>query len=643
MCYKERSDPALPSSSPTKFALKIGSEHSAFTATAVSYDKDMTQTDTTTETSEAASKKASLLDDAHIDSSALRHHASWLRNAIFYEIYPQSFADSNGDGIGDIPGITAHLRYIRDLGCTALWINPCFESPFRDAGYDISNYERVAPRYGTNDDLIDLFKKAHALGMHVLLDLVPGHTSDQHPWFRASSQWDPAKRIDPKTGEDLSKRFIWTQSAFENGAGMPFVAGESDRDGAYITNFFAFQPALNYGYLRQERDWQQSIDDPAPTATRHALAQIMRFWLSRGCDGFRVDMADSLVKNDDENKSGTITTWQRIFSSIKKEFPQAAFVSEWGRPWQSLTAGFDMDFYLDWGWVPNGYNLLVRRTSDQIHADSDQSYMAATSNADPLTFLADYLTSYTRSKDLGSFSFITCNHDTPRFAPRLSKRERELAFTLLMTLPGMPFIYYGDEIGMRYRILPSKEGGYGRTGSRTPMQWDNSANKGFSTADSSQLYLPVDPSADAPTVEDEKADPSSMLSFVTHLLALRHDHDNDGSALAADADLSILFAHRNRRPLVFMRTGAENAEQNDGTDTTHNKVTSEQTAPEKTAPERTAPEKIVVALNPETETEQVPVPVYLSNAQLLLHVGTVLAEGSSLSLEPQSCAIFKLN
>ena len=260
-------------------------------------------------------------------------------------------------------------------------------------------------------------------------------------------------------------------------------------------------------------------------------------------------------------------------------------------------------------------------------------------------FVDNFTAAFNRTKQLGYIAIPTANHDfqRPNIGTRNTMDQLKVAMTFFLTMPGVPFIYYGDEIGMRYRILPSKEGGYGRTGSRTPMQWDNSANKGFSTADSSQLYLPVDPSADAPTVEDEKADPSSMLSFVTHLLALRHDHDNDGSALAADADLSILFAHRNRRPLAFMRTGAENAEQNDGTDTTHNKVTSEQTAPEKTAPERTAPEKIVVALNPGTETEQVPVPVYLSNAQLLLHVGTVLAEGSSLSLEPQSCAIFKLN
>lgn len=122
---------------------------------------------------------------------------SWLSSARFYEVYPQSFADSNGDGIGDLRGLTERLGYIHDLGCNALWINPCFDSPFKDAGYDVRDYTKVAPRYGTNDDLTALFEHAHTLGMHVLLDLVPGHTSEEHPWFQASSRPDPTERVTP--------------------------------------------------------------------------------------------------------------------------------------------------------------------------------------------------------------------------------------------------------------------------------------------------------------------------------------------------------------------------------------------------------------------------------------------------------------
>ena len=144
----------------------------------------------------------------------------WLSNAIFYEIYPQSFADSNGDGIGDIPGITAKLGYITDLGCNAIWLNPCFDSPFKDAGYDVRDYKKVAPRYGTNDDLAALFAAAHERGMHVILDLVPGHTSEEHEWFRHSAEVDR---------NEYSDRYIWTDSWISGGDGLPFIGGETQR------------------------------------------------------------------------------------------------------------------------------------------------------------------------------------------------------------------------------------------------------------------------------------------------------------------------------------------------------------------------------------------------------------------------------
>ena len=215
--------------------------------------------------------------------------AKWLKDTVFYEIYPQSFYDTNGDGIGDINGITAKLDYIKSLGCNALWINPCFDSPFKDAGYDVRDYKKVAPRYGTNEDLYHLFEEAHKKGVRVLLDLVPGHTSEEHPWFRESQKTEK---------NEYSDRFIWTDFCFHGASGLPYVGGESERSGCYILNFFKCQPALNYGFLKVTEPWQKSFRDPAAIATREALKDIMRFWLSHGCDGFRVDMASSLVKND---------------------------------------------------------------------------------------------------------------------------------------------------------------------------------------------------------------------------------------------------------------------------------------------------------------------------------------------------------
>ena len=299
-------------------------------------------------------------------------HPKWLADAIFYEIYPQSFVDSNGDGIGDIPGITLKLDYIKDLGCNAIWLNPCFDSPFKDAGYDVRDYKKVASRYGTNDDLIALFDAAHRRDMHVILDLVPGHTSEEHEWFHRSCKVER---------NNYSDRYIWTDSWISGGDGLPFIGGESPRNGTYILNFFKCQPALNYGFAHPERSWQKPALGPDAKATCDAMVDVMRFWLSRGADGFRVDMADSLVKKDDEGKPYTIRTWQYMFARIRPAFPEAAFVSEWGRPEESMAAGFDMDFYLDWRWdgVPNGYNMLLRNVDDPLSRKGDKSYFNADS------------------------------------------------------------------------------------------------------------------------------------------------------------------------------------------------------------------------------------------------------------------------
>lgn len=526
----------------------------------------------------------------------------WLSTARFYEIYPQSFADSNGDGIGDIPGITAHLDYIADLGCNALWINPCFDSPFKDAGYDVRDYCTVAPRYGTNDDLIALFHAAHERGIHVLLDLVPGHTSEEHPWFRASAQ---------ATRNEYSDRYIWTDSWMSGADGLPFIGGEEPRNGTYVLNFFKCQPALNYGFAHPERPWQMGTDSPAAQATRRAMVDVMRFWLSRGCDGFRVDMANSLVKNDDPGKTATIAAWRQMLGTIKREYPEAAFVSEWGVPEQALQAGFDMDFYLDWSWDRNGYYLLCRNTPDPLDADHDHSYFSARGGGSIRGFLDQYLPQYLATKDAGYFCLLTCNHDTARLAPRLTPDELAVAYGMILTMPGVPFLYYGDEIGMRYRELPSKEGGYVRTGTRTPMQWSTERNGGFSTADAGSLYLPVDPAADAPTVEAQRRDAGSLHHWVRDVLALRAAH----AALRADAAFDVVAAPGNGRVFAYARTAP------DGT------------------------ERLIVALNPGLEAESFDLTApYTSHGTPTMELsrGNVAADGTTVTLGPQSLAVFSV-
>ena len=459
----------------------------------------------------------------------------WLKDTVFYEIYPQSFQDSNDDGIGDIPGIISRLDYIRDLGCNALWINPCYDSPFMDAGYDVRDYKKVAPRYGTNEDLYRLFAEAHQRGIRVLLDLVPGHTSDQHPWFKESRRAEP---------NEYSGRYVWTGSAFEGIEGKPYISGMTDRDGSYMLNFFASQPSLNYGWLYRTKPWMSAVDSPEAMATREAMKDVMRFWLDRGCDGFRVDMADYLVKNDDDGKSGTCAIWKDVREMLDRDYPDAVFISEWSNPYLALCkAGFHMDFYLDhWG---NGYNTLLR---DYETEGGDHSYFLTDAGGDIRRFLEEYLPRWRETKEFGCISLITCNHDTPRPARTLSPDELKLAYAFILTMPGVPFIYYGDEIGMRYLDVKTKEGGYGRTGSRTPMQWDRGDNLGFSGAPEDLLYLPVDKSPDAPCVSDQEKDENSLLSETRRLLSLRHRYED----LQADAPFEVLRAEADA-PFVYRR------------------------------------------------------------------------------------------
>ncbi len=450
----------------------------------------------------------------------------WLKNAVFYEIYPQSFFDSNGDGIGDIQGIIAKLGHIASLGCNAIWLNPCFESPFLDAGYDVSSYKRCAPRYGTNDDLERLFHAAHELDMHVLLDLVPGHTSIEHKWFKRSCEPEP---------NEYSDRYIWTDSVWTTPEDMGCIRGFCDRDGSCVVNFFSHQPALNYGFAKPSESWQQSPDAPAPLATREAIKNVMRFWLSKGCDGFRVDMAGSLVKNDPDG-SANIALWQDFRVFIDEEFPEAALISEWGEPDKSLLGGFHMDFLLHFG--PSHYNDLFR---------CDEPFFSRRGKGSADLFVRTYLENYKKTGGRGLICIPSGNHDMDRLARRLDADEMKLAFVFLLSMPGAPFIYYGDEIGMRYvEGLTSKEGGYGRTGSRTPMQWDDSPNAGFSDADEYELYLPLDQSAERPTVEGQLLSGGSLMREVKRLIALRMEH----TALQSEGRIVFISSGY---PLIYRR------------------------------------------------------------------------------------------
>lgn len=448
---------------------------------------------------------------------------SWLKNAVIYNIYPQSFNDSNGDGIGDINGLIEKLDYIEEMGYSAVWLNPIYESPFRDAGYDVSDFYKVAPRYGTNNDFKRFCNECQKRGIKVIMDLVAGHTSLECDWFKKSAL--PQKN-------EYTNRYIWTDSWTERGSN--FISGYSDRDGCYMKNFFYCQPALNYGYKQITRPWQLPMDHPDCMATRRELLNIMDFWCDLGATGFRVDMAHSLVK-DDPTGEGIRELWQYLKSEFLKKHPGGILIAEWGNPGKSIPTGFDIDFLLHF--ENKAYTTLFRyeKGTNQSTKWIGESYFRTEGKGDINEFLDIYLPMYEKTKDKGYISLPTGNHDMPRISLGRDTTDLKIVYTFLMTMPGVPFVYYGDEIGMKYiEGLTSKEGGYNRTGARTPMQWNGDKNFGFSDCD--ETYLPVDTSSDAPHVEKQLADENSLINYVKTLIKLRKENRN----LWADVGFEVI-------------------------------------------------------------------------------------------------------
>lgn len=464
----------------------------------------------------------------------------WLEDAVFYNIYPQSFYDSNNDGIGDLNGITEKLDYVKDMGFTAIWLNPFYESPFGDGGYDVSDFYKVAPRYGCNDDFVNLVKKAHRLGIKVVIDLVAGHTSIECEWFKKSRMLEK---------NEYTNRYIWTDH-WNNSYGGKCLGGLSDRNACVMKNYFYFQPALNYGFANiDDPSWQLPPDHPDCRAAKAELINIMEYWINMGCDGFRVDMAASVIKNDYD---GTVTRafWNEIRDIFERKYPECVLISEWSNPTEAINAGFHIDFLIHFCY--KSYTSLFRAEEGRNVNNGflGKSFFDKDGNGSIENFLSDYLREYDATKDKGYISIPTGNHDIPRISLGRTKEELEVAYTFIMTMPGVPFVYYGDEIGMRYIEGLSKEGGFNRTGSRTPMQWNNNINHGFSSASEDKLYLPVDASSDAPNVEEQLKDDSSLLNVTKKLIEIRRGT----KALSAEGSIKFLNRKHNGYPLIYERS-----------------------------------------------------------------------------------------
>ena len=475
----------------------------------------------------------------------------WFRNAVFYEIYPQSFRDSNGDGIGDLAGIIEKLDYVKSLGVDGIWLNPCFDSPFQDAGYDVRDYLEVAPRYGTNADLKRLIDEVHKRGMRLLLDLVPGHTSLEHPWFKAAVSRE-------KTPYD--DYYVFTDGKVRDLDGYPFITGYGERDGFYMINYFYSQPALNYGFSdpKPEHSWQLAADDPRLKPLHEEIRQVMKYYLDAGCDGFRVDLAFSLVKGRSGRDEALKALWRDYSSWMKQNYPDAILVAEGGRPDLADDCGFDSDFLMPWGGTK--YSLANKAMfraeeyvlhTDRLKPDSPRSFFSRESSGNSRDFMDEIEELLAYDGGTARFSIITGNHDEVRLCRQRSVDEIKVAFACIFTLPGRPFLYYGDEIGMKY--LPQVgniEGSYWRGGSRSPMQWEKGEKAGFSAAAPDKFYITVDPDPERPCVADQENDPDSLLNFTRKLVALRHAHP----VLGAEGELRRLISEHADAPLVYERT-----------------------------------------------------------------------------------------
>ena len=437
--------------------------------------------------------------------------------AVIYNIYPTSFFDSNGDGVGDLAGITQKLEYVAELA-DYVWINPVFASPFKDGGYDITDYYAIDERFGTMDDLKALIRRADELGLKVLLDLVVGHTSDEHPWFKASQKSER---------NEYSDRYIWTDGVFDYCPYRNVISGNSERNGNYFVNFFYHQPALNFGFTEVKHPWQMHYTDARIQPLKDEVVNIICFYMEMGVAGFRVDMANSIVKGDKDSSAST-EVWNEIFGKVREKYPHATFISEWGIPARSINAGYDIDFITHCH--NDGYNRLFRKEAgtNVITSDGD-SFFRPAGRGEADTFFDYFLSNLESVGERGFISVPSGNHDLPRLALDRSDDGMKAAFALILALPCVPLIYYGDEIGIKFNATLSKDGGYNRTGARTPMQWSAEKNAGFSTADADALYLPVNGDYTSRNAEAQASVENSLSNTVKRLLKLRKSYPQLGS------------------------------------------------------------------------------------------------------------------
>jgi alpha-glucosidase len=444
----------------------------------------------------------------------------WWQQAVVYQIYPRSFADSDGDGIGDLRGIIDRVPYLSDtLGVDAVWLSPFYPSPQADFGYDVADYCDVDPTYGTLADFDELVAALHGTGIRVIVDLVPNHTSDQHPWFRSSR----SSRDDPKRGW-----YVWRDAAPDGGP-----------PNNWLSNFggsaWAWDEATGQYYLHSFLAAQPDLDWRNPDV-RAAMHDVLRFWLDRGVDGFRIDVAHRIAK-DPDLRDEPVATRSGGPGKELGEYDSLVHVHSMGHPdvheyFRGIRAVLDEydDRYaigeiheFDWErWAS------YHGDGDELHQVFDFSLLYAPWEADAI---ADLLDAQECALAAGGWpNHVLGNHDEPRIAFRRGPEQARVGAFLLLTSRGTPTLYYGDELGMTQPDIPpdrqldpwGRVGEViGRDGCRTPMQWAPGPHAGFSPAWCDATWLPVQGNADRVCVEAQLAEPDSMLALHRRLLAVR--------------------------------------------------------------------------------------------------------------------------
>ena len=445
---------------------------------------------------------------------------SWWRRGVIYHVYPRSFADSDGDGIGDLRGIASRLGHLRWLGVDALWLSPIYRSPMKDFGYDISDHTAIEPQFGTLADFDALVAAAHDRDLRLLLDYVPNHTSDEHPWFREHPDW-----------------YLWSDRPPNNWLsvfGGPAWTLDPERGRFYYHAYLREQPDL---------DWRNP-------ELREAMLGVLRFWLDRGVDGFRVDALRQVLKDPEWRDNPRNPDFRPGLPEYDSLLPvRSADHGDLG-PVVAMAETIAERGGVMVGELYLPIERLVRYYAAGVHMPSNMHLL---STAWQPRALASLIETYEAALPDGAWpNWVLGNHDRHRVASRLGAAQARVAAMLLFTLRGTPTLYYGDDLGMPDGEIPPERVqdpyernapglGVGRDPARTPMQWSAGPGAGFTDG---EPWLPLgDPAVNA---EAQRDDPDSMLNLHRDLIALRREFvDEPYETLAVD-EATLAFARGDR-------------------------------------------------------------------------------------------------